>query len=200
MCSPDKVGSASSSLRLRARCHSADFSLCGFSGLSSVDLFVHEDVARGKPSGPLLGNGWPRRPRAFRSLHRAKRHRSITFRPKPRRIPRMLNSTSISCPRSCLRATSSARTSCDLIDSAWWRNQPIRISWASPHASLRSVFTVIADNFTCRVSSGTASNPAPFSPPCCHCDNGPASSPIRFTAKPSAAKKAPELRARSRFA
>jgi len=32
------------------------------------------------------------------------------------------------------------------------RNQPIRISWASPRASLRSVFTVIADKaaFTCR--------------------------------------------------
>ena len=59
-------------------------------------------------------------------------------------------------------------------------------------ASLRSVFTIIADNaaFTCRVSSRTVSNPARFSPACSHCDNGPASSPIRFTAKPSDAKKA----------
>jgi hypothetical protein len=98
-----------------------------------------------------------------------------TFRPKPRRIPRMLNSTSISRPRSCLRATNSARTSCDLIDLACTgRNQPIRISWASPRASLRSVFIVIADKaaFTCRVPSRTASNPARFSPACSHCDNG----------------------------
>src|SRR6516164_2044089 len=46
------------------------------------------------------------------------------------------------------------------------RNHPIRISCASPRASLRSVFTVIADKaaFTCRVSSRTASNPARISP------------------------------------
>src|SRR6266481_3619819 len=116
-----------------------------------------------------------------------------TFRPKPRNIPRMLNSTSISRPSSCLRPTSSARTSCDAIDLACtcW-NHPIRSSCASPRASLRSVFTVIADKaaFTCRVSSRTVSNPASFNPACSHCDNGPASSPIRFTAKPSASKKA----------
>ena len=103
------------------------------------------------------------------------------------------HSTSISRPRSCLRATNSARTSCEPIDLACTgRNQPIRISWASPRASLRSVFTIIADNaaFTCRVSSRTVSNPARFSPACSHADNGPASSPIRFTAKPSDAKKA----------
>src|SRR5262245_17410482 len=53
----------------------------------------------------------------------------------------MLNSTSSNLPRSCLRATSSARISCDPIDLACtcW-NHPIRSSWASPHASLRSVF------------------------------------------------------------
>src|SRR5947207_927845 len=58
-------------------------------------------------------------------------------------------------------------------------------------ASLRSVFTVIADKaaFTCRVSSRTASNPARISPACSHCDNGPASSPISFTGKPSPLKK-----------
>src|SRR5262249_26510436 len=45
---------------------------------------------------------------------------------QPRRMPRMLNSTSISRPRSCLRATSSARISCDPIDLArTGRNQPI---------------------------------------------------------------------------
>ena len=106
---------------------------------------------------------------------------------------RTLDSMSISRPRSCLRATNSARTSCEPIDLACTgRNQPIRISWASPRASLRSVFTIIADNaaFTCRVSSRRVSNPARFSPACSHCDNGPASSPIRFTAKPSDAKKA----------
>src|SRR5262249_9235195 len=71
----------------------------------------------------------------------------------------MLNSTSSNLPRSCLRATSSARISCDPIDLACtcW-NHPIRSSCASPHASLRSVFAVIADSaaFTCRVSSRTA--------------------------------------------
>ena len=52
---------------------------------------------------------------------------------------------------------------------------PFRSSGASPHASLRSVFTVIADSaaFTCRVSSRTVSNPACDSPACSHCDNGP---------------------------
>ena len=71
-------------------------------------------------------------------------------------------------------------------------DRTIRISWASPRASLRSIFTIIADKaaFTCRVSSRTVSNPARFSPACSHADNGPASSPIRFTAKPSDAKKA----------
>jgi methylthioribose-1-phosphate isomerase len=51
--------------------------------------------------------------------------------------------------------------------------------------------TVIADNaaFTCRVSSRTVPNPACVSPPCSHCDSGPASSPIRFTGKPSPWKK-----------
>src|SRR5262245_13189299 len=73
-----------------------------------------------------------------------------------------------------------------------YRPEPsIRISCASPRASLRSVFTVIADNaaFTCRVSSRTASNPARISPACSHCDNGPASSPISFTGEPSPLKK-----------
>lgn len=78
----------------------------------------------------------------------------------------------------------------DLACTGW--NHPIRSSCAGPRASLRSVFTVIADKaaFTCRVSSRTVSNPASFNPACSHCDNGPASSPIRFTAKPSASKKA----------
>ena len=51
--------------------------------------------------------------------------------------------------------------------------------------------TGIADNaaFTCRVSSRTVSNPACVSPACSHCDNGPASSPIRFTGTPSSLKK-----------
>ena len=39
--------------------------------------------------------------------------------------------------------------------------------------------------FTCRVSSSTASNPAPVRPACSHCESGPASSPIRVTATPS---------------
>src|SRR5262249_51024207 len=48
----------------------------------------------------------------------------------------MLNSTSSNLPRSCLRATSSARISCDPIDLACtcW-NHPIRSSWASGPSS-----------------------------------------------------------------
>ncbi len=34
-----------------------------------------------------------------------------------------------------------------------------------------------------QVSSKTTSNPARFNPACSHCDNGLASSPIRFTAE-----------------
>jgi hypothetical protein len=62
----------------------------------------------------------------------------------------------------------------------------MRSSWAMPRASLRSVFTTIADSaaFTCRVSSSTASKPAPLRPACSHCDKGPASSPIRVTFRP----------------
>ena len=56
-----------------------------------------------------------------------------------------------------------------------------------PRASLRSVFTIMAESaaFTCRVSSSTASNPAALSPACSHCESGPASSPIWVTATPS---------------
>ena len=48
-----------------------------------------------------------------------------------------------------------ARCGCSAMRPRTVENQPIRISWASPRASLRSVFTVIADKaaFTCRVSS-----------------------------------------------
>ena len=55
-----------------------------------------------------------------------------------------------------------------------------------PRASLRSVFTTIADNaaFTWRVSSSTASKPASPTPACSHCDKGPASSPISVTSMP----------------
>ena len=60
-----------------------------------------------------------------------------------------------------------------------------------PRASLRSVLTTIADSaaFTCRVSSNTASKPAPVKPASSHCESGPASSPIRVTATPSPTKK-----------
>jgi hypothetical protein len=61
------------------------------------------------------------------------------FNPNPHRIPRMLASRSISFERSCLRATSNARTSREPTDLACTgRNQHIRISWAIPRASLRS--------------------------------------------------------------
>ncbi len=100
----------------------------------------------------------------------------------------MLSSTSRSLACSSLRPTSSARTSCAPGDlRCTGRNQPIRSSWAMPRASLRSVFTTIADSaaFTCRVSSSATSNPAAVRPACSHCDSGPASSPIRVTARPS---------------
>ena len=85
-----------------------------------------------------------------------------TFSPNPRKMPRMLNSTSNSLPCKSLRPTSSARTSWAGGDlQCTGRNQPIRSSWAMPRASLRSVFTTIADSaaFTCRVSSSTVSKP-----------------------------------------
>ena len=68
----------------------------------------------------------------------------------------------------------------------------MRSSCAMPRASLRSVFTTIADSaaFTCRVSSRTVSCPAAVSPACSHCDSGPASSPTRVTAIPSPARNA----------
>ena len=60
-----------------------------------------------------------------------------------------------------------------------------------PRASLRSVFTIIAESaaFTCRVSSSTASKPGPVRPACSHCDSGPASSPTRVSGRPSCPKK-----------
>jgi hypothetical protein len=42
---------------------------------------------------------------------------------------------------------------------------------------------------TCRVSSNTASKPAPARPACNHCDSGPASSPTRVIGRPSRRKK-----------
>ena len=56
-------------------------------------------------------------------------------------------------------------------------------------ASLRSVFTTIADSaaFTCRVSSNTTSSPAFVRPACSHCDSGPASTQaaLQRSAQPS---------------
>ena len=116
-----------------------------------------------------------------------------TFRPKPRKIPRMLNSTSISRPRSYLRATSSARTSCDLLDLACapgGTSPSGSVGQARAHLCGRSSPSLLTRPPSHAVSSKTASNSARFSPACSHCDNGPASSPIGFTAKPSASKKA----------
>src|SRR5215469_17382711 len=60
---------------------------------------------------------------------------------------------------------------------AMGRNQPSRISWAMPRASLRSVLTGIALNAfrTCRVSSNSTANPASRIAAYSHCDSGPAS-------------------------
>src|SRR5690349_15303363 len=117
---------------------------------------------------------------------------SPTLSAKPRKIPRMLSSTSRSLACSSLRPTSSARTSRAGGDlRCTGRYHPIRKSWARPRASLRSVFTTIADSaaFTCRVSSNTASRPASVRPACNHCDKGPASSPTRVNDRPSRRKK-----------
>jgi hypothetical protein len=114
------------------------------------------------------------------------------FSPKPRKRPRMLNSTLSSLPSNSLRATSSALISRAPGDLQWTgRYQPMRRSCAMPRASLRSVFTVIADKaaLTCRVSSRAVSKPASVSPACSHCDSGPASSPTRSIETPSPRKK-----------
>ena len=94
----------------------------------------------------------------------------------------MLPSRSRRLVCTTLRATSSERTSCALVDLACTgRYQPMRNSWAIPRASRRSVLTGIADSaaLTCRVSKSTVSKPAAVSPACSHCDNGPASRPMR---------------------
>jgi hypothetical protein len=111
-----------------------------------------------------------------------------TFSPKPRKIPRRLFSTSRSFDCTSLRAVKTARVSCAPIDlQCTGRNQPSRISCAIPRASLRSDFTGMALNAsrTCRVSSNSTASPAFFIAAYSHCDRGPASSPIRSTAKPS---------------
>src|SRR5262249_7511738 len=85
--------------------------------------------------------------------------------------PGMLASRSISFESSCLRATSNARTSREPPDLACTgRNHPMRMSWAIPRASLRSVFIDIAESaaLTCRVSKRTVSNPARLRPACNH--------------------------------
>jgi hypothetical protein len=68
----------------------------------------------------------------------------------------------------------------------------MRISCAIPRASFRSVFTVIALSaaLTWRVSIKIAGSPASTSPACSHCDNGPASSPMRVNLRPLRSKNA----------
>ncbi len=57
----------------------------------------------------------------------------------------------------------------------------MRISWAMPRASLRSVFTGMAlkASRTWRVSISSTASPADFRPAKSHCDKGPASRPMR---------------------
>jgi hypothetical protein len=86
------------------------------------------------------------------------------------------------------RAVNMARVSWAFSDlQCTGRNQPSRISCAIPRASLRSDFTGMASNAlrTCRVSSSSTASPAAFIAANSHCDNGPASSPIRSRPKPS---------------
>jgi hypothetical protein len=101
----------------------------------------------------------------------------------------------MSCSFACtsLRAVSSARTSCAGSDlQCTLRNQPSRISWAMPQASFRSVFTGIAlkASRTWRVSSNSSASPALARAANSHCDNGPASSPIRLSGTPRASNQA----------
>jgi hypothetical protein len=67
---------------------------------------------------------------------------------------------------------------------------PTRIICAMPHASLRSLLLTRADNaaFMCRVSTQMIGKPASANSPYSHCDNGPASSPIRAIVKALSAR------------
>src|SRR4051794_6325786 len=59
-----------------------------------------------------------------------------TFRPKPRRMPRMLSSMSISLPSRVLRAVMMARTSCEGRVLQWTgRYHPMRKSCAMPRVA-----------------------------------------------------------------
>jgi hypothetical protein len=62
------------------------------------------------------------------------------------------------------------------------RNQPVRMIWAMPRASLQSVLFRIAFKaaFTCRVSMQITAKPAAHRPAWSHGDNGPASRPTRW--------------------
>jgi hypothetical protein len=65
----------------------------------------------------------------------------------------------------------------------------MRNSRAIPRASLRSVFTTMAESaaLTCRVSSNTL-EPGGGEPAASHCDNGPASRPRRASGRASASR------------
>ena len=67
------------------------------------------------------------------------------------------------------------------------RYRPTRIICAMPRASLRSVLLRWADSaaFMCRVSTQTTGRPASAKAPYSHCENAPASSPMRSIASVS---------------
>ena len=68
-----------------------------------------------------------------------------------------------------------------------------------PRASLRSVFTTIADSaaFTWRVSSNTTSSPPCVRPACSYCDSGPALAAILSASPPGRAGRGTELAPRA---
>jgi hypothetical protein len=89
-----------------------------------------------------------------------------TFRPKPRRLPRMLKSRQQSPEKLLARNQKRPNLTRSNRSGVHRPNRRIRIKRASPRACLRSVFTVTAVKaaFTCRVSSRTAANSARISP------------------------------------
>src|SRR5215204_5091800 len=87
------------------------------------------------PSIMVVSVAWP----AISSRTRISKDLRVTgptFRPKPRRMPRMLSSMSISLPSRVLRAVMMARTSCEGRVLQWTgRYHPMRKSCAMPRVA-----------------------------------------------------------------
>src|SRR4051794_7643978 len=116
-----------------------------------------------------------------------------TLSPKLRNVPRSSFSMSCSLSRSSLRLVSNMRA-CWLarVFTCTGLYSPTRIICAIPRASLRSLlFTCCAFRtaFMWRVSTQMTGSSAFANPFTSHCDNGPASSPIRAYSRPAPFKK-----------